>query len=191
MIECRRQRDDAFCRHFAKRRLEPDNPAARGRNPDRAARVGPDGGERHAGGDADGRSAARSPRRPRQVERIVDGPERRVAARRPEGVLVQVRLADEDGPRRPQAGDARRILKATRPTRTRDAAVVSVPRTSMRSLIESGTPCSGPRSRPAAISRSASLACRRASSAITRMKALVAGLRASIRARHCSTMASA
>ena len=65
---------------------------------------------------------------------------------------------------------------ATRPTRTRDAAVVSVPRTSMRSLIESGTPCSGPRSRPAASSRSASRACRRASSAITRMNALVAGL---------------
>ena len=37
---------------------------------------------------------------------------------------------------------------ATWPSRTRDAAVVGTPRTSSRSLIEIGTPCSGPRSMP-------------------------------------------
>ena len=43
---------------------------------------------------------------------------------------------------------------ATCPSRTRDAAVVGVPATSKRSLTEMGTPWSGPRSRPAASSRS-------------------------------------
>jgi len=44
-------------------------------------------------------------------------------------------------------------LVATWPSRTREAAVVAVPAMSNRSLIEIGTPCSGPRSCPAAISR--------------------------------------
>ena len=69
---------------------------------------------------------------------------------------------------------------ATWPSRTRDAAVVGTPRTSIRSLIEIGTPCSGPRSMPAASSRSASRAWRRASSAITVMNAFSRGLSASI-----------
>jgi hypothetical protein len=45
----------------------------------------------------------------------------------------------------------------------------------MMSFSEIGTPCSGPRSRPAARSRSASRACASAWSAMTVMKALIDG----------------
>src|SRR6266550_6469517 len=74
--------------------------------------------------------------------------------------------------------------------RTREAAVVFVPAMSNRSLTDSGTPCSGPRYRPAAISRSASRACSRASLARTVMNALRVPLRSAIRCRQRSTTAS-
>ena len=71
--------------------------------------------------------------------------------------------------------------------RTRDAAVVGVPRRSMRSLTEIGTPCSGPRYRPAAISSSTVRAALRAASDVTVMNALSSGSRSEIRARQAST----
>src|SRR5258705_533905 len=80
---------------------------------------------------------------------------------------------------------------ATWCSRTREAAVVAVPRTSNRSFREIGTPCSGPRRRPAAISRSASRACSRASLPNTLMNALSVALRSAMRWRHRSTTASA
>ncbi|CAM5357072.1 hypothetical protein SRIMM317S_01947 [Streptomyces rimosus subsp. rimosus] len=51
--------------------------------------------------------------------------------------------------------------------RTRELAVVGTPATSIRSFSATGTPCSGPRGRPAAISRSASAADRSAASRAT------------------------
>src|SRR5207249_257012 len=80
---------------------------------------------------------------------------------------------------------------ATCPSRTCEAAVVGVPRTSKRSLMEIGTPCSGPRSCPAASSWSARSASRRACAAITRTNAFNRGFSASIRSRQVSSVAAA
>ena len=60
VIERARQRHDAVGRHLAERRLQTDDAACRGGNADRSAGVGADRGERHAGGDARRRSAARA-----------------------------------------------------------------------------------------------------------------------------------
>ncbi len=65
--------------------------------------------------------------------------------------------------------------------------VVGRPATSMMSLMPTGTPCSGPRGRPAAISRSAARAASIAASASRRMKAFSFGSRRSMRvSRACS-----
>jgi hypothetical protein len=80
---------------------------------------------------------------------------------------------------------------ATCPARTRDAAVVATPLTSIRSLSATGTPCSGPRSRPAARSLSTCLACARASSASTVMNALSFELSRATRARQASVASAA
>ena len=116
--------------------------------------------ERHAGRDARGRSAARAARRSRRVVRIAGGAERRVLVGRAERELVQVGLADEDRAGLAQARDRRRVAGRRRGRRARATRRSSAsPRMSNRSLIEIGTPCSGPRSRPAASSRSASRGC--------------------------------
>ena len=63
--------------------------------------------------------------------------------------------------------------------------------TSKRSLIEIGTPWSGPRSSPAASSWSARRASRRASSAVTRMNAFSFGLSVWMRSRQASSTETA
>src|SRR5262245_29722290 len=77
------------------------------------------------------------------------------------------------------------------PSRTREAAVVGMPLTSMMSLTAIGTPCSSPRSWPDASSRSAASASRFASSAMTRMNALSDGWSWSIRCRQLLVISSA
>ena len=95
VVERARQRHHAVGRDFAERRLEPDDAAGGGGNADRAAGIGADRGERHAGRDADRRSAARSAWRSRRIVRVARRPERRVLVGRAERELVQVGLADE------------------------------------------------------------------------------------------------
>ena len=72
----------------------------------------------------------------------------RFVARRAERELVQIGLAD-DARRRLRAGASRRSRRPAPicPARTRDAAVVGEPLTSIRSLTEIVRPCSGPRDR--------------------------------------------
>jgi hypothetical protein len=61
-----------------------------------------------------------------------------------------------------------------------------MPRVSKMSFRAMGTPCIGPRYLPRAISRSAARACRRASSAVTVMKASSCGWNVSMRSRYAS-----
>ena len=75
------------------------------------------------------------------------------------------------------------------PPGTREAAVVGTPATSMRSLTETGTPCSGPRYRPDAISRPAASAWAAAAASSTAVKALRVPSRARMRSRAASTTA--
>ena len=83
-------------RDLAERRLQPDEPAGRRRNADRAAGVGADRGVGHAVEHRRGRAARRSARRSARIERMPHGAERRVLVGRAERELVQVGLADED-----------------------------------------------------------------------------------------------
>ncbi len=71
---------------------------------------------------------------------------------------------------------------ATLSTRIFEWQVVGRPATSMMSLMPTGTPCSGPRTRPAAISVSAARAASIAASASSRMKACSFGSSRSMRA---------
>ena len=97
VIERRAQGHDAVDGHLAEPGLQPHQAARGRRNPDRAARVGADGAQRHAGHHGGGRSAARAPGGPRRVERVADGAKCRVFARRAQRELVQVGLADQHG----------------------------------------------------------------------------------------------
>ena len=65
-------------------------------------------------------------------------------------------------------------------------AVVGSPATSMLSLTRTGTPCSGPRTRPSARSASSAAARSRASGARQRI-ALTSGFSVAIRSRYAST----
>ena len=187
VIERARQRHDAVGRHFAERRLQSDDAAGGGGNADRAAGVGADAW-RAPCRRRRWPPIRRSSRQASASDRAGCAPDRMPSPRSSCRTRTRAGWSCRRRPRRPGA-DARssaRRAAATWPSRTRDAAVVGVPRMSSRSLIEIGTPCSGPRSWPAASSRSASRACRRASSAMTRMNAFSRGLSASIRRRHSS-----
>ena len=73
------------------------------------------------------------------------------------------------------------------PSRICDEHVVGMPRVHMLSLRATGTPASGPGSRPAATASSTAAAAARASSASTRLKAWSSPSRAAIAARCSST----
>src|SRR5215207_5057277 len=73
----------------------------------------------------------------------------------------------------------------------RDEHVVATPRVAMLSFSATGTPASGPGSRPAATASSTAWARWRARSAVTVLKAWISGSRASIAARCCSTTSAA
>ena len=61
VVARRREREDAVDGHETERRLEPDDAAVRGRDPDRATRVRAEREVADAGGDERGRAAARAP----------------------------------------------------------------------------------------------------------------------------------
>ena len=94
MVEARREREAALERHEAEGRLEADDPAAGGRDADRAAGVGAERGVGKAGGERGGRAAARPAREAPRRDRVRHGSEVRVLRRHAVGELVQVRLAD-------------------------------------------------------------------------------------------------
>ena len=104
VVEARREREHAVERHEPVRRLEAGDPAARGRDADRAARVGAEADVDEPGGDRRRRAAARATRdaagRGRVRHRAVVGVLRGDAV----GELVQVRLAGVRVARAPRAG---------------------------------------------------------------------------------------
>ena len=123
------------------RRLQADQTAGRRRNANRAAGVGADRGVRHPART----DAADPPEEPPgervSIERMHDRTVRGVLVGRAQRELVEVRLADEDRAGRPAVAPTTVASRAaTCPSRTREAAVVGVPRRSMMSLSEIGTP---------------------------------------------------
>jgi hypothetical protein len=81
------------------------------------------------------------------VRRRADGESGRgrILAGGPERELVQIRLADDEGAGRPRRQPITGASSgSTTGARTREAAVVGRPRTSMMSLTEIGMPCCGP-----------------------------------------------
>ena len=127
VIERARQRDDALGRNLTDGRLQSNDAAGGGGDADGSARVAAERRQRHAGGDRNRRSAARPSRRPRRIDRIANGTERGVLARRAERELVEIGLANQHGARMPQLRDDRRIrgcdvpLAYPRRRRRRDA----------------------------------------------------------------------
>ena len=99
------------------------------------------------GGNRCGRTAARSAGRSSCREGCAQA-ERRLVAGRAEREFVHVALADDHRAGLTEPRDDRRILASDVPRRTRDAAVVGDPLTSIRSFIEIVCPCRGPRERP-------------------------------------------
>jgi len=83
-------------------RLQPGDPAIGGRNADRAAGVGADRGEAHAGGHRRRRAAARATRNVSAPPRVVGRAVVRVVGGRAARELVRVRLPDHDGAGRTQ-----------------------------------------------------------------------------------------
>src|SRR5439155_171814 len=106
-----RERQHAGTTDAAVRRLEPGDPAERGGNTDRAARVRPERGGRQSRGDRDTRARRRAARHPRGggVPRIARGAVVRVEPFGPVGELHHVQLAQHDRSRLLQPPDDGRI----------------------------------------------------------------------------------
>ncbi len=91
--------NDAVDRDPPPARLEADDAAARRRQADRAARVGPDPDVAEPGGERRRVAPRRPAGGPAGQARVLHGAVPVVLARHPPGELVQVRLADDDRPR--------------------------------------------------------------------------------------------
>ena len=98
----------------APRRLQPDDAAARRGQTDRAACVGPDSEVAPARGERGRVAPRRATGRPPGQARILDGAVPGVLARDPPRELVQVGLADDDGPGRDQPLDRGRSARRER-----------------------------------------------------------------------------
>ncbi len=94
MVEGRGEREAAFQRDEAVGRLEADDAAAGGRNPDRAAGVGSEGRVREPGGEGSRRASARAARDPPAGDRVGNGAEVCVLRGDAVGELVEVGLSD-------------------------------------------------------------------------------------------------
>ncbi len=90
----------------AARGLQAEEPAAGGRDPDRAAAVRALGGRREPRRDRRGRAAARAARRPRRVPGVAADPVQLRVRQRDQAELGRVRLADHDEAGAAQPGDA-------------------------------------------------------------------------------------
>ena len=126
MIQRRAERHHAGGRHFANRRLQADDAAAGGRDPDRSAGVRTDRRQPHAGGDRHGGPAARSPGRPGQVRRMFRRHRTR-SLRWSCRARTRAGWSCRETPRRPARSRSVSSASAvaTRSASTRDAAVVA------------------------------------------------------------------
>ena len=183
MVEREGQRKHAAPRHQAIGRLQPDDAAGAGRIAHRSAGVGAERQREQPGADAGAGAGRRAARMMVRIPRVARRRKRQVEARPADGEFMRRQLAQDD-----RAGLPQLRRSPPRPPWRRCRAgsssgtVVGSPATSMMSLMPTGTPCSGPRTRPAAISASAARAAAIAASASSRMKACSFGSSRSIRA---------
>src|SRR5205823_14017009 len=96
MVKARRQGEAAVDRNEPEARLEAEDAAAGGRNPDRPGGIGAERRVGQAGGEGRSGTAARAARGPAWRARVRHGAVVRVLRRDPVGELVQVGLADVD-----------------------------------------------------------------------------------------------
>ena len=138
----------------------------------------------HAGRDAGARPGRRAAGHVIAVPRIARRRIRQVESGSAVSELVQRELAEQDraGAAQPASPPPHRAF-ATCFAMIFEWQVVRSPATSMMSFSATGTPCSGPRMRPARISLSACRASSSARSAPTSMKAFSFGSCFSMRAR--------
>ena len=112
-VERGTEREHAVDRDATPGGLEPDDAAARRRQPNRAARVGAEAEVAEPGGERRGVAARRAAGRTPRMRRVVHRPVPRVLARHAPRELVQVRLADDDRTgRRRAAAPPRRFASA-------------------------------------------------------------------------------
>ena len=140
------ERSHAVERHAPVRRLQPRDPAARGRDANRAAGVGP---ERDLGvvvRHRDRRAARRAAGDQVGVERVHGRAEPRVHAVGAEGELHEVGLPDDPGVGGARAGEAEGVGRGRRRPSARYLLpeVVGTPAMSMRSLTVSRGPTAPP-----------------------------------------------
>ena len=181
-VRHRAERRQRMCRHPSEARLEPDVAAERGRDAHRPGTVGADA-ERPAPGGHGGRRPAR---------RTAGGPCGSHGLR-----VIPVR-AELVSPLQPNSGVVVLPMSTAPASRSRAVAGASTshacsgstvrlprrvghPRVRMRSLIDTGTPSSGPTGSPRAHLASLAAAAASASSAATRQKALIVGPTRSMR----------
>ena len=143
VVEARREREAAVERDEAVRRLEADDPAAGGGDPDRAAGVRSERELGGAEGEGGGVPAARAARDAPGRARVGDDAEVRVLGGRPVRELVQVRLPDvavagrlerERPPRRSSRARARRRAASRTSSRARRCRRGPSPRAGSRRL---------------------------------------------------------
>ncbi len=136
-------------RHPPEGRLEADEPAEAGRNADRAGAVGAERQRPQAGRDGGGSAARRSAGRASEVPGIARLAEERIVGRAAPGELRQIGPAHEDRAGRPQRATLGASSGGTKSASRREPNVVRSPAVQRLSLIESGTPWSGPSGWPA------------------------------------------
>ena len=125
-------------------RLEAEEPAARGGDPDRAGAVGGDRGGHEPGGDRGRRAAAGAARRAVGVPRVAGHAPRDRLGERPQPELGHRRLADDDRAGRRAAGARPRSPPAPASSIAPVPRLVISPPMSISSLTAIGTPDSGP-----------------------------------------------
>ena len=130
----RRQRDAPALR------LQPEQPAPRRRDADRAGAVGAERGADEARRDGRRAAAARAARRALQVPRIARDAERRRLGERPDAQLWDVRLADDHRAGRAQAAHDLGVRREPGRSTAFVPSIVGSPATSMSSLTANGTP---------------------------------------------------
>ena len=111
LVERGSERDESIAGDAPVGRLEPDDSAERRGLADRTAGVGSQGGMGHACGNGHAGTAARSPGNPAFIDRIQDRTVRGILGGRSHGKLIHVRLPDDHGILRLQAGDGGCIIE--------------------------------------------------------------------------------
>ena len=140
VVVARRKREAAVRRDEVVRRLEADDAAPGGRDPDRAARVGAESELDVAGGDRRRRAAARAAGEATRARRVRHCRRSAGSRRDPVRELVQVRLARDGVAGRLQPQDRLGALRGTWSANRTDPYVVTRPAVSSRSFTATGVP---------------------------------------------------